>query len=70
MIDDTDKGDRFRIYAGYSGWVSGQLEREVSRGDWHILQADAETIFNKAPSKIWPELIRRSPEQWARVQVN
>ncbi len=70
MIDDTDKGDRFRIYAGYSGWVPGQLEREVSRGDWHVLQADAETIFDKAPSKIWPELIRRSPDQWARVQAN
>jgi putative transcriptional regulator len=70
MIDDTDEGDRLRIYAGYSGWAPGQLEREVSRGDWHILQADAETIFDKTPSKIWPELIRRSPAQWARVQAN
>lgn len=70
MIDDTDKGDSLRIYAGYSGWVRGQLEREVSRGDWHVLQADAETIFDKTPSKIWPELIRRSPAQLVRVQAN
>jgi len=60
MVEGSGKGKRFRVYAGYAGWVPGQLEREVSRGDWHVLQADAETIFDKAPSEIWPELIRRS----------
>ena len=69
MIDDADEKEGFRIYAGYTGWAPKQLEREVSRGDWHVLQADAETVFNKVPSDIWPELIRRSTVQWARVQT-
>lgn len=60
MIDNADAGERFRVYAGYAGWVPGQLDQEVSKGSWHVLQADAETIFDKAPSKIWPELILRS----------
>jgi putative transcriptional regulator len=64
MIGNTDPGERFRVYAGHAGWAPGQLDHEVSRGAWHILEADAETVFSKAPSKIWPELIRRSSVLW------
>ena len=59
MIDGVGVGERLRVYAGYAGWASGQLEREVSRGGWHVLRADAETIFDKVSSEIWPELISR-----------
>lgn len=48
-----------RLYAGYAGWTGGQLEMEVSRGDWHILKADAGTIFEREHSEIWPDLIGR-----------
>jgi putative transcriptional regulator len=58
MIGDEDEEKRFRVYAGYAGWAPGQLEREVSRGGWHVLRADAKTIFDKVSSEIWPELIR------------
>lgn len=68
MIDNANAGERFRVYAGYAGWAPGQLDQEVSRGDWHVLPADAETVFDKAPSEIWPELILRSSVEWARVQ--
>lgn len=61
MIDDKDHGERVRVYAGYAGWAPGQLDQEVSRKDWHVLQADSETIFDKDPSEIWPTLIRQSP---------
>jgi putative transcriptional regulator len=60
-------GEDFHIYAGYAGWVPGQLEREVSRGDWHVLDADARTIFDREPAGIWPELINRASMQWVRV---
>ncbi len=69
MIDDDAKGERFRAYAGYAGWAPGQLDRELSRGGWHVLQADAETVFDKKPSEIWPELIRRGSAQWVKLHV-
>ncbi|MGE5301309.1 MAG: YqgE/AlgH family protein [Acidobacteriota bacterium] len=53
-------GEKFRLYAGYAGWAAGQLERELSAGDWHILQADPETVFGKDPEKIWQDLNRLS----------
>lgn len=69
MTGHADVEERYRVYAGHAGWAPGQLEREVSRGSWHILQADAETLFDKAPSEIWPELIRRSSVRWVRLRA-
>jgi len=42
-----------RIYAGYSGWAPGQLDREFERGDWVTMDADPESVFSEDPSKIW-----------------
>jgi putative transcriptional regulator len=67
MIDNPDTPERFRLYAGYAGWAAGQLDQEVSRGGWHIFQADEESVFDKTPSEIWPELIRRSSALWVKV---
>ncbi|APV50235.1 hypothetical protein BWI17_11370 [Betaproteobacteria bacterium GR16-43] len=49
-----------RVYAGYAGWARGQLEAEVSRGDWLLARADAATLFEKKPEGLWPELFRKS----------
>ncbi|HYA86677.1 MAG TPA: YqgE/AlgH family protein [Nitrospirota bacterium] len=60
------KGRQFRMYAGYAGWASGQLDREVSHGDWLVVLADAQSIFKKKSADIWRELFRRGPllEVW------
>ncbi|MDH3315678.1 MAG: YqgE/AlgH family protein [Gammaproteobacteria bacterium] len=49
-----------KVFAGYSGWGLGQLQREIKRGDWHIMPADAAMVFEKDASRIWPELIKRT----------
>jgi putative transcriptional regulator len=64
LVDQADTAGRFRVYAGYAGWAPGQLEREVERGDWHVVPADAGTVFDKAPADIWPELIRKGAIRW------
>ena len=50
----------FRAYAGYAGWGAGQLDAEISRGDWYVMKAEAGIIFEPDPTKLWPELIRIS----------
>jgi putative transcriptional regulator len=67
LIDRSDPNERFRAYAGYAGWSPGQLDREVSRGDWHISQADSATVFDKDPTKIWSELIYRFSSKWVNL---
>lgn len=68
MTEDPAPKDKFRVYVGYSGWAPGQLDREVLRGDWHVLKAETETVFNRAPSKIWDELIDRGTQKWVKVR--
>lgn len=67
MLDNEKTGKRFHVYAGYAGWAPFQLDGEVARGDWHVTWADAETIFERKPSEIWPELIRRGTAQWVKA---
>ncbi len=50
----------FRVFAGYAGWAGGQLEREVARGSWYVLDADEKLIFDKDPSDLWQRMIGRS----------
>jgi putative transcriptional regulator len=49
-----------RVYSGYAGWGSGQLQSEIARGGWHVVPADAETVFEMDPAAIWPEMIKRA----------
>jgi putative AlgH/UPF0301 family transcriptional regulator len=57
LLQRHDPTRGMRVYAGYSGWGQGQLENEMQRGDWYVLPADAETIFEKDVSRIWPDLV-------------
>lgn len=49
-----------RVFAGYSGWAPGQLQNELRRGGWHVLPADAATVFDMKVEEIWPALIARA----------
>jgi putative transcriptional regulator len=69
LIHDTGARAKFRAYLGYAGWGAGQLDFEVAHGGWHILPADAATVFDKLPAEIWPELIRRGEAQWVKRQM-
>lgn len=47
-----------RIYAGYAGWAPGQLDDEIRRGSWHLLEASAEWVFSHDPEALWETLER------------
>ena len=48
-----------RFFNGYAGWAPGQLETELDRGGWYVLNADTDTVFRKDMGKLWDELIIR-----------
>jgi putative transcriptional regulator len=56
-MSEVNKEDKLHVYFGYTGWAAGQLEFELHRGDWHILTADIDGIFDKDPEVIWHEYI-------------
>jgi putative transcriptional regulator len=44
-----------RIFTGYVGWGSGQLDFEVQRGTWRVVPATPEQIFEQ-DSNLWEQL--------------
>jgi putative transcriptional regulator len=56
----ADPRRQFRLYAGFSGWAPRQLESEFMRESWHILPADAVTVFRDSTEGLWEELILKA----------
>jgi putative transcriptional regulator len=50
---------RRRIFAGYAGWGSGQLEDELAREDWILEEALNDDAFTDAPGELWADVLRR-----------
>lgn len=50
-----------RIFAGYAGWDSGQLEREIHSGHWFVVDAEAGDAFTDEPGLLWTQVLRRQP---------
>ena len=50
-------GTRYKVFSGCAGWGGGQLEGELSRGDWHLLPADTDAVFHDDPYNQWESLI-------------
>lgn len=38
---------------GYAGWTAGQLENELARGDWIVIDADDALIFDLPVAEKW-----------------
>ena len=51
---------KIRFFSGFSGWAPGQLQAELDRGDWLVVDADAETVFQKDTSRLWQDMVRRA----------
>lgn len=63
-ISLSAQGDTFHAYVGYAGWGPGQLDRELSRGDWYLSPAEESLVFDRASEEIWPELIQKNAGRW------
>jgi len=64
---DGERRPAFRAYVGYAGWGAGQLDGEIERGDWHLVPAQADSVFNPKPGGLWQRLAPPDPAQSARL---
>lgn len=54
LISDLAEQDiTYRRFTGYAGWGTGQLEYEIRRNSWIVLNATAELIFAAAGPEFW-----------------
>ncbi|HEX6984036.1 MAG TPA: YqgE/AlgH family protein, partial [Planctomycetaceae bacterium] len=50
-------GAKYKVFSGCAGWGPGQLEGELSRGDWFTAEADPQSVFESDPYDQWERLI-------------
>lgn len=58
---------RARVFAGFAGWTTGQLEAELGRDDWILEPAQPEDVFAAAPEDLWSDVLERKGGQYALV---
>ena len=51
--------DGIRIFAGYAEWAPGQLDEEISRGDWFVTPALPSDVVASAGADLWGDVMRR-----------
>jgi putative transcriptional regulator len=56
---EPDPPKNTRLVVGYSGWASGQLERELAESSWLLSDVDADLVFHTPPDRMWERAIRR-----------
>lgn len=50
---------RMRIFVGYAGWSSGQLESEIESDGWFIAGALNDDVFSHDPKLLFRDVMRR-----------
>ena len=53
----------YRVICGCAGWAPGQLEGEISRGDWLLSPATLERSFCEDPYTLWENLLKELANQ-------
>ncbi|HUC36792.1 MAG TPA: YqgE/AlgH family protein [Acidimicrobiales bacterium] len=48
-----------RLYSGYAGWSTGQLEEEIAEGAWYVTEAIAQDVFCVQPERLWHDVLKR-----------
>lgn len=56
-----------RIFAGYAGWSSGQLEDELRRGSWFVVDSLPGDLLTSDPDRLWEHVLRRQGDELAFV---
>ena len=55
---------RVKMFAGYAGWSSGQLEQELKRDAWLTHPASLDLIFDTSPAELWQKILRQKGWQY------
>lgn len=54
-----------RVFSGYAGWGSDQLEAELAMGSWFVVDATPADAFTEDPDRLWHDVLRRQPNRLA-----
>jgi len=52
-----------RVFRGHARWDRGELETAIARGEWYLVEADADTLFLDDPETLWQRLVEQVRKQ-------
>jgi putative transcriptional regulator len=61
-VEPSSFGDEVvaaRLFSGYAGWDSGQLEEEIREGSWYVVAAEARDPMSADPEGLWRRVLKR-----------
>ncbi|MGD8630094.1 MAG: YqgE/AlgH family protein [Gammaproteobacteria bacterium] len=59
LLAEQKPVNALRFYMGHAGWTAGQLQQEIRRGDWYVIEAEPAAIFSTRPASLWNRLIEK-----------
>ncbi len=63
-LEKSDNQYSIRTYAGFSSWGPGQIEQKIKNGDWLVIPANSEQLFNENPELLWTQLYKNWVGDW------
>ena len=66
-LQRQNPADGFKVFLGYAGWTRGQLQKEIDKGDWHVITPDLETIYSEEPGQLWEKLSSKFRGEWVNL---
>lgn len=54
------EADRARYFVGAVVWRPGELDEELKRGAWIVLEPETDLVLSKKTDGLWEELVRRA----------
>ncbi|MDH3326907.1 MAG: YqgE/AlgH family protein [Gammaproteobacteria bacterium] len=60
----SETKDIIRTYAGFMSWGPGQLEEELTAGDWVLAPGNIKQLFSDDTSEIWKNLYHLWAGSW------
>ena len=61
ILNKKIQQNQFKLFIGYSGWDSGQLEEELNKNSWIVVpKFDINIIFSNDYNNIWKEVLNNS----------
>ncbi len=50
---------------GYTGWSTGELDKEFLKGLWYLYPASKELLFETPPEKMWQSILKKMGGKYA-----
>jgi len=59
LLKEKKPASKLHFFRGHAGWMAGQLDLELRRGDWHLIKGNPRSMFSSEIRTLWQRLIRK-----------